>query len=489
MTVTSSPRVFISYSWDSEVHKQRVLELAEQLRDGGIDCELDQYYQSPPEGWALWMLRQVKQADFVMMICTQTYYQRALGEEPPGTGKGVKLEGAIINNEIFNSEAKNEKFIPVLFSGSDMQFVPEFILSVSRYILPQDHEKLYRRLTNQPEVIKRPPGQRKILPPVNISPEKSSTPSAPPLEGFSPIHSIPENPYNFWDPVIPPCFVGRTKEIQQLATALAEHRSLSVIGDWRIGKTSLLHTWAQQAQQQGHVVVSLSGEDGAAQSLATFVEAITGSPTTAEPDPAADRLAQWSQQQAKPGLLPLLIIDEVETCLKRFEPRFFERLRGMLGTLILVLASWRELDRAFQERRLTSPFENRLGILRLGLLEPEAAETLVQWSQTSLDTAMMTKMHQYAGRHPFYLQLWGYHFINAQRLGESFDAAFDKFYQDASPRLRKLWHTLTEKEQQALTDSLSGKPIQRRSLRLRGLVTEDGQLFGKILEEWLREEL
>lgn len=100
----------------------------------------------------------------------------------------------------------------------------------------------------------------------------------------------------------------------------------------------------------------------------------------------------------------------------------------------------------------------------------------------------MTQMRQYAGRHPFYLQLWGYHFVNAQRLGESVDAALDKFYQDASSRLRKLWHTLTEKEQQALSDSLQGKPIQRRSLRLRGLVTEDGQLFGKILEEWLREE-
>jgi hypothetical protein len=103
MTATSLPRVFISYSWDTEAHKQRVFELAEQLRDEGIDCELDQYHQSPPEGWALWMLRQVKQADFVLMICTQIYYRRALGEEPPGTGKGVKWEGAIITDALFNS--------------------------------------------------------------------------------------------------------------------------------------------------------------------------------------------------------------------------------------------------------------------------------------------------------------------------------------------------------------------------------------------------
>jgi hypothetical protein len=43
MTATTpSPRVFISYSWDSEAYKQRVFELAEQLRDEGIDCKLDQ---------------------------------------------------------------------------------------------------------------------------------------------------------------------------------------------------------------------------------------------------------------------------------------------------------------------------------------------------------------------------------------------------------------------------------------------------------------
>ncbi|BAP55453.1 purine or other phosphorylase family 1 [Thioploca ingrica] len=99
MTATPSPRVFISYSWDSEAHKQRVFELAEKLRDDGIDCELDQYHQSPPEGWALWMLRQVKGADFVLMICTQIYYRRALGEESPGTGKGSNLLGHCNDNQ------------------------------------------------------------------------------------------------------------------------------------------------------------------------------------------------------------------------------------------------------------------------------------------------------------------------------------------------------------------------------------------------------
>jgi len=36
-------KVFISYSHDSEEHRQRVLEFSDQLRDDGVDCWLDQY--------------------------------------------------------------------------------------------------------------------------------------------------------------------------------------------------------------------------------------------------------------------------------------------------------------------------------------------------------------------------------------------------------------------------------------------------------------
>ena len=45
------PTVFISYSHDSPEHVDRVLAFANQLRRDGIDCTLDQYKESPPEGW------------------------------------------------------------------------------------------------------------------------------------------------------------------------------------------------------------------------------------------------------------------------------------------------------------------------------------------------------------------------------------------------------------------------------------------------------
>jgi hypothetical protein len=41
--IANPPKVFISYSWDSPEHMDRVLKLSDRLRDEGIDCQIDQY--------------------------------------------------------------------------------------------------------------------------------------------------------------------------------------------------------------------------------------------------------------------------------------------------------------------------------------------------------------------------------------------------------------------------------------------------------------
>jgi hypothetical protein len=53
---TDHPKVFISYSHDSREHIDRVRELSDRLRAEGIDCILDQYEASPPEGWPRWQM-------------------------------------------------------------------------------------------------------------------------------------------------------------------------------------------------------------------------------------------------------------------------------------------------------------------------------------------------------------------------------------------------------------------------------------------------
>lgn len=86
-----SPKVFISYSHDSRAHADCVLAFADRLRRDGLDAILDQYVVAPSEGWPRWMDREIRDADYVLMLCTATYYRRVMGEEQPGHGLGGAL--------------------------------------------------------------------------------------------------------------------------------------------------------------------------------------------------------------------------------------------------------------------------------------------------------------------------------------------------------------------------------------------------------------
>jgi|SRR6516162_764161 hypothetical protein len=107
--------VFISYTHDSASHAQAVLHLSNKLRSEGIDCVLDRYVSSPPEGWPQWMDREITKAQFVLMICTEAYNRRVMGQETPGKGHGVAWEGHLIYNHIYGAGSRNTKFIPVVF--------------------------------------------------------------------------------------------------------------------------------------------------------------------------------------------------------------------------------------------------------------------------------------------------------------------------------------------------------------------------------------
>jgi hypothetical protein len=167
--LSSLPKVFISYSHDSREHADRVFAFAERLREWGVDCHLDQYETSPPEGWPRWMERQIREAAFVLVVCTETYHRRFTGEEEAGKGAGAKWEGAIITNGLYEAEGRNAKFIPVVFSAADIAHIPERLRVTTRYQADTDEgfESLYRHLTNQPLKVKRPLGRLRELPPVN----------------------------------------------------------------------------------------------------------------------------------------------------------------------------------------------------------------------------------------------------------------------------------------------------------------------------------
>jgi tetratricopeptide (TPR) repeat protein len=207
-----NPKVFISYSHDSEEHKDRVLALSDRLCADGIDCIIDQYYEtSPPEGWPRWCDRKIEEADFVLVVCTETYEQRFKGIELPRKGKGAIWEGMIITQELYDSQGRNKKFIPVIFTIENETHIP-IILRSATYYTPNtenDYESLYRHITNQPLIEKPVLGKMKSLP---LRPRKQDF-HAPPW-------NVPfqRNPF----------FTGREDVLEQLHNSLKSDKAAAL---------------------------------------------------------------------------------------------------------------------------------------------------------------------------------------------------------------------------------------------------------------------
>lgn len=160
------PRVFVSYSDDSPAHGKRVLELAQWLRSHGVDATLDQFEESPEEGWPRWVYRQMRESDFVLIVATPGYLRRCEQEQPraDGSGSAVKFGSHLTLQELHEAGGRNRKFIPVLF-GSDaiVESVPVPLRGSTCYRLPDQRDDLYRRLTGQPKVKRAPLGVLKTL--------------------------------------------------------------------------------------------------------------------------------------------------------------------------------------------------------------------------------------------------------------------------------------------------------------------------------------
>jgi predicted phosphohydrolase len=165
--MNSPPRVFITYSHDSEEHRARVLALADRLRSEGIDASIDRYVPAPPEGWSRWMIGELKRADFILCICTDTYRARFEHGAAPGDSDdddhGAALEGLLAAQVIHDARGHNARFIPVLLDGATLAQVPAILRPFTRYHLPRDDDALYRRLTGQHDTPSQPLGPRRVV--------------------------------------------------------------------------------------------------------------------------------------------------------------------------------------------------------------------------------------------------------------------------------------------------------------------------------------
>jgi uncharacterized protein len=111
------------------------------------------------------MEKGIQAANCVLVVCTRRYLKLVMDGECPKEGKGVKFEALLTYQDIFSASSTNEKFIPVLFSSTDQDFILKPLRSFQYYVVDSErgYEELYRRLTGQPRILKPKGGRRKVL--------------------------------------------------------------------------------------------------------------------------------------------------------------------------------------------------------------------------------------------------------------------------------------------------------------------------------------
>jgi len=326
--------VFISYRQTNDEQLKRVRGFAQRLRDHGIDVVLDQFFEDdnpagPNEGWPQWSIHRAAKTDYVLIIGTESWFQCADGTQPPGTGLGAACEARVIRQRIYEASGVIDDIRIVIFDDPDAATIPIDLRGYPHFHADRDFEKIVRWL-----------GGKLII--------------------DTPRTSIPHNL-----PSLQP-FFGREEELKKIANALdPESRTWGALidGPGGMGKTSLAVRAAYDALPEHFediVFISLKSrelDDDGERDLSGFL--ITGLAELF--NELARRLGQADIAKAldeqRPRLLldalagtrTLLILDNLESLLKRERDVIFNFVKRLPAGCKAILTSRRRIGSAAEE--------------------------------------------------------------------------------------------------------------------------------------------
>lgn len=158
---TDNPKVFISYSHDSEEHKEWVKKLATDLRSHGVDAILDQFQARIGGDLRFFMENGLSESKLIICICSKEYVIKA------NSGKGgAGYETTIISNELIE-DSNVDYFIPIIRNNSEKNKVPKCLYNKQYIDFSKDkqyydkYSELLRRIYNE---------DQKLIPPLGKNP-------------------------------------------------------------------------------------------------------------------------------------------------------------------------------------------------------------------------------------------------------------------------------------------------------------------------------
>ena len=101
----------MSYSWDSEKHKEWVRQLADKLTLNGVTTRLDQWDLKVGESYTHFMEKEVELADFIIVVCTPNYARKSTSRIG-----GVGYEQQIVSGQLISGYPR-ARFLPIIRHG------------------------------------------------------------------------------------------------------------------------------------------------------------------------------------------------------------------------------------------------------------------------------------------------------------------------------------------------------------------------------------
>ena len=125
----ASPRVYLSYTHDSEDHKAWVAELAQRLHYDGVDVTFDYWFMEPGKDFWDCLDAEVAHAEVAVLVCTPAYRAKAMGLRDGG----LKRE---YDQFVARSKSEDEfRVIPLICEGEWADAVPPEFSTRFGYVL------------------------------------------------------------------------------------------------------------------------------------------------------------------------------------------------------------------------------------------------------------------------------------------------------------------------------------------------------------------
>ena len=345
------------------------------------------------------------------------------------------------------------------------------------------------------------------------------------------IHRLHSNPFfNRQRITDPTYFGGRAQEIETLYSAILTRQCRSVVGERKLGKSSLLThlTCPETLRKHGfdpdrfvfiYVDLEGMGQITYEELWPEWLDQLTLALPESQPELRAMsealakkttvrfmRVRRLMRHIERAGLTVVIMLDEFESLAANagFNHGFYGELRSLAGELgvVYITASKRSLyDLTFQNAdTLSSPFFNIFSEETLGLLTMMDATTLLHKLSALPDGEPFTSeqiefLIDMAGPHPFFLQVAGSYLFNARQDVNATTRVSDlverRFMAEAEDHFRYSWQQLSPPEQSTLLrlEHEAADPNVLRKLREKVLVRQsaDGrwQPFSKALSDFL----